>query len=220
MRPHPHLRLAVLAALLLAPVTSSAESANTDSVPVATKIEVLRGKDGARLIFKLPKTCRLVDDDAAAQAKKGYAAAPDLEYLAGYWCYTEVDGEALAGVAVITYQSSPPPPASEFNRACTMALRARLDWVKSHFGDFGKLKVTDARCDAANERITLIGSQPTPPLDSARMALVPGSKGAALVNVIFGEMTPPSLRIALEALPASLSIRQPQSAPPASATRP
>jgi hypothetical protein len=212
MRRHPPLALAALTALLLAPSAASA-----DPALVPTKIEILRATDGARVLLKAPKTCRLIDAEVVATIKKSYEADPRMEHLAGYWCYLEVDGEELSGVIAVSYHRVSPPSAAEFNGACAMSLQPRLGWVKKHFGESEKIEVKDARCDAGRGRITLIGTSPeTAPLDMGRMTILPGSKGVVFVNVILGRNTSESLRVPLEAIADSVSVRDaPSAAPPA-----
>ena len=92
-----------------------------------------------------------------------------------------------------------------------MSLQPRLGWVKKHFGESGRIQVKDARCDAARGRITLIGASPeTAPLDIGRMTILPGSKGVVFVNVMLGRNTGESLRVPLEAIADSVSVRDAQ----------
>src|SRR5262245_28153773 len=99
MRRHPISWLAA-AVLASAPLSASADPA------VATRVEVVRAQDGARVLFKLPKPCQLVDESAAEEAKKKTVGQTDVQYLAGYWCYADSEHSELSGVVVVTYQSS------------------------------------------------------------------------------------------------------------------
>ncbi len=186
---------------------------------MGTKIEILRTKDGSRVILKVPKTCQRVGDEAVAKIEKELAADPSLSFLGGFSCSSAPDSEDMAGVVVAVHQTMTPPSPSEFKRACGLPLKQRLAWVRKKFGESGKLEIEAAPCDAANERITLLGNGRTEGVDFARMTLLPSAKGVVLVNVMYRADGSQSVRAAFDAIADSTSVRLPPSSPASPAER-